>query len=280
MIRNLKKLLRTAQTCFPWLLDTKFKVMRFYRNTLGIPFENDFNALALFPEAQGALFLDVGANRGQSTDAILMKRKHIRIHLFEPNELLCERLKAAFGGNENIVVSGFGLGDENMEGILVVPVYKQWLFDGLGSFNEAEAADWLKGRIFFFKERFLTLRKSRSRIKRLDDLGLAPFFIKLDIQGYEYKALKGGQKTVTKHEPVLLIESPNDELVSYLAGLGFDFYAFDRGRFVPGIRGAPNTFFMTPKKAALVRSHIAAPRPATVTAVAGEAEVTASSICR
>jgi hypothetical protein len=204
MTRSLKKLLRTVQTCFPGLLDTKFRVMRFYRNTLGIPFENDFNALSLFPQVD----------------------------------------------------------------VLVVPVYKQWPFDGLASFNEAEAADWLKGRIFFFKERFLTLRKSRCSIKRLDDLGLAPFFIKLDVQGYEYKALQGGEKTITTHEPVLLIESPNDGLVAYLMELGFYLYAFDRGRFVPGIRGAPNTFFMTEKKAALVRNHIEKPKAATAMPVA------------
>ena len=268
MTRSLKKLLRTVQTCFPWLLDTKFRVMRFYRNTLGIPFENDFNALSLFPPVEGALFLDVGANRGQSTDAILMKRKQIKIHLFEPNELLCSKLRDIFGRNKNIVINSFGLGDENTEGVLVVPIYKRWPFDGLASFNEAEAADWLKGRIFFFKERFLTLRKSRCCIRRLDDLGLAPFFIKLDVQGYEYKALKGGEKTITTHEPVLLIESPNDRLVAYLMELGFYLYAFERGRFVPGIRGAPNTFFMTEKKAALVRNHIENPKAATAMPVA------------
>jgi FkbM family methyltransferase len=262
MMRNLKKLLRTAQTHFPWFLDAKFSAMRFYRNFLGIPFENDFNALALFPEVDGALFLDVGANRGQSTDAILMKRRHGKIHLFEPNEALCERLKGTFGNHRDIVVNGFGLGDETTEGILVVPIYRKWQFDGLGSFNEAEAGDWLKGRMYFFNERFLTLRKSRSRIKKLDDLSLAPFFIKLDVQGYEYKALKGGEKTITTHEPVLLIESPDDRLVAYLAGLGFHPYAFKRRKFIPGIRGAPNTFFMTSKKAALVRKHIFGTRAA------------------
>jgi FkbM family methyltransferase len=264
MTGNLKKLLRTVQTCFPWLLDTKFSVMRSYRNILGIPFEDDFNALALFPEMDDALFLDVGANRGQSTDAILMKRKRCKIQLFEPNDLLCARLRDAFGRNENIVINDFGLGDEATDGVLVVPIYKGWLFDGLGSFNEAEAGDWLKGRVFFFDERLLTLRKSRCRIKKLDDLGLAPFFIKLDVQGYEYKALRGGEKTIMAHEPVLLIESPDDRLVGYLAELGFQLYAFERGKFVPGIRGAPNTFFMTDEKAALVRSHITEPPESTV----------------
>src|SRR4051794_36403797 len=89
--RNAKKLLRTLQVHFPSLLDTKFRVMRFYRNALKAPFEYDFNALPLF-HADGAVFLDVGANRGQSTDAILMNLSNVRIHLFEPNELLFRKL--------------------------------------------------------------------------------------------------------------------------------------------------------------------------------------------
>jgi len=256
MIRNFKKLLRTFQTCFPGLLEAKFRLMRFYRNLLRIPFENDFNALALFPISVGAVFLDVGANRGQSTDAILMKKSGVKIHLFEPNKVLCDKLQTSFGQRANIVINNFGLGDQAAEETLVVPVYKQWLFDGLGSFHEAEARDWLRGRMFFYDDRFLTLIKSRSRIERLDDLNLSPFFIKLDVQGYEYKALKGGERTIIRHEPVLLVESPDDHLVAYLRQLGVQMYAFKRGRFFPGKRGAPNTFFMTPNRASLVRKYI------------------------
>lgn len=256
IIRNLKKLLRTVQTCFPSLLDTKFQVMRLYRNTLSIPFENDFNALPLFPDTGDMLFLDVGANRGQSTDAVLMRSKRLRIHLFEPNRVLFENLQRMFGGNERIVLNNFGLADENSEGVLFVPFYKKWMFDGLGSFNKDEAANWLKGRMFFYKDRFLTLQESRIEIKRIDDLGLAPFFVKLDIQGYEYKALRGGEQTLRAYEPVLLIESPDNRTIEYLEGLGYNYYAFKGGKFVPRVIGAPNTFFMTPKKARLVRSYI------------------------
>lgn len=250
---EMKKLLRTLQVQFPFLLETKFKLMRFIRNGLGIPFENDFHALSLFPGIDEALFLDVGANRGQSTDAILMKRKNIRIHQFEPNELLCDKLKDLFSGNERIVINNFGLGDETGEKVLFVPFYKKWMFDGLASFHEDQARNWLKGRVFFYSERFLTLHKSRSRIKRLDELGLAPFFIKLDIQGYEYRALRGGEQTIRTYEPVLLIETPDDRVIYYLKGLGYEFYAFKQGKLIPGIRGKLNTFFMTEKKSSLVR---------------------------
>jgi len=58
--------------------------------------------------------------------------------------------------------------------------------------------------------------------RRLDELGLAPFFIKLDIQGYEYRALLGGERTIRTHEPVLLIESPDEQTIEFLAKLGYD----------------------------------------------------------
>src|ERR1041384_3739354 len=107
--RNAKKLLRTLQVHFPSLLDTKFRVMRWYRNALKVPFEYDFSALPLF-HADGATFLDVGANRGQSTDAILMNLANVRIHLFEPNEMLFGKLKRMFGTDDRIVLNDFGLG--------------------------------------------------------------------------------------------------------------------------------------------------------------------------
>lgn len=230
--------------------------MRIYRNALRRPFEYDFNALSLFPADDGALFLDVGANRGQSTDAILMNRPNARIQLFEPNPLLFEKLKRMFGGNSRIAVHRVGLGDAAVEAALIVPIYNGWMFDGLGSFNRAEAAEWLRGRMFFYDEGQLELRQVKSRILRLDDLDLRPFFVKLDVQGYEFKALCGGESTLRREEPILLIESPDDRIIAYLADLGYAFYAFQRGRFVARTVGAPNTFFMTKRKADLVRQHV------------------------
>jgi FkbM family methyltransferase len=256
MNANLSKLLRTAQVEFPSLLETKFRAMRLVRNTLKVPFEYDFRALSLFPEVEGAVYLDVGANRGQSTDAILMARKNATIHQFEPNDVLVEKLRDTFGGDERIVIHDFGLGDETTQAALVVPYYKKWMFDGLGSFNPDDAASWLKDKVFFFSERALTLHESRCQIRTLDELGLAPFFMKVDVQGYEFRALKGGDQTLRAHEPVLLIESPDSGTVRYLNDLGYDPFAFEGGSFIRGRTGRPNTFFMTDQKASLVTDHI------------------------
>jgi hypothetical protein len=92
-----------------------------------------------------------------------MKRKNVRIHQFEPNKLLFEKLKGLYGRNERIMISNIGLGDEASESTLFVPFYKEWMFDGLASFNEDMARNWLKGRVFFYQERLLRLHKPRCR---------------------------------------------------------------------------------------------------------------------
>lgn len=253
---NFKKLLRTIQVNFHYLLETKFSLMRFYRSQLRIPFEADFKALSLFPDTDGALYLDIGANRGQSTDAILMQTKNSHIQMFEPNELLCKKLERQYGGNKRIGINKFGLGDKATEQDLYTPFYKKWMFDGLSSFEKVEAKDWLVDGIFFFREDCLTLQKTHCQIKTLDELGLNPFFIKIDIQGYELQAIKGGRETIKTYEPILLIEQPNGDIVNYLKDLGYDLYSFSGGRFTPGENGYPNTFFMTSGKAELVKEFI------------------------
>lgn len=257
MNAKLKKLFRTAQVNFPFLLDLKFAVVRAYRRGRRIPFEGDFRALGLFPDTAGALYLDVGANRGQSTDAILLMTRSSRIHLFEPNPLLYRKLVQLYGRNDRVVIDELGLGDETAEMTLYVPYYKRWMFDGLASFDREGAASWLKGRMFFYDDRHLSLRETRCRIRRLDEMNLSPFFIKLDIQGFEFQAIKGAERTIKTHEPVLLIESPPDpELTDYLKDLGYRQYAFEDGKFIPGGIGSHNTFFMTDEKSALVKNHI------------------------
>lgn len=256
MNENTKKMIRTLQTNFPLFLDAKFSAMRFYRNKLKIAFETDFNALSLFPDADGALYLDVGANRGQSTDAILLKTKNCLIQQFEPNQALCEKLTRQFSDNNDIILNRFGLGDRSEEQILYVPFYKEWMFDGLASFDEMEVRNWLENHILFFNEKNLSLRQLKCQTKTLDELNLKPFFIKLDIQGFEYRALRGAEQTLISYQPILLVETPSEKLINFLKNLGYEFYAFFDGKFFPGATGGQNTFFMTEAKAALVKKFI------------------------
>ena len=184
-----------------------------------------------------------------------MKAGKVQIQQFEPNPLLSEKLVKQYSHYSNIKTNPFGLGDVSTELTFYVPFYKKWMFDGLASFDQASARDWLKDRLYFYKDRHLTLREAKCQIRQLDGLGLKPFFMKLDIQGYEFAALKGSEDTLKKYEPILLIESPTDEeMLKYLSGLGYEKYAFRDGRFVKGEFGSLNTFFMTDSKAKLVQT--------------------------
>jgi FkbM family methyltransferase len=46
----------------------------------------------------------------------------------------------------------------------------------------------------------------RVEVKTLDWFDLAPDFLKIDTEGYELFVLKGGEKTLLKHKPVVIVE--------------------------------------------------------------------------
>ncbi len=249
----MEKLLRTLQSDVPFLLDAKFAARSFVGRALKRPHDADFRALSLFPDIDGALYLDVGANRGQSTEAMLMLMRRSCIWAFEPNPLLSEKLARQFGREERVVVRNFGLGDQEGTFNLFVPYYKKWMYDGLASLKREAAADWLRDRIYWYQEKHLTIREVECRIRRLDDLALSPFFIKLDVQGYELEALRGGERTLRSHEPILLIESPDDEVLKHLTARGYRPYRYEAGQLRRDAFGEVNTFFMTDGKAALLK---------------------------
>ena len=64
-------------------------------------------------------------------------------------------------------------------------------------------------------------------VKRIDDMGLNPDFVKLDVQGFEYAVLLGMLQTLRKARPVLLVETPNKATYDLLAEEGYHPRAYD-----------------------------------------------------
>ncbi len=252
----MKKLIRTLQTWFPMFREPKFSVMRFLRKILKKPFESDFMAIQYFPNLDRALFLDVGGNRGQSTDAILLYAENVLIQIFEPVKMLNDRLERRFSKKQHVQVNKFALGDRPCEQQIYIPYYRKWMFDGLTSMDKENPRLWLKEHLYNYKESLFSLEEEICEVRTLDQLDLKPFFIKLDIQGYEYQALKGGEKTIRANEPVLLIEAPDQQIIDYLSDLGYQYYAFDNGKFRARETGMLNTFFMTKAKALDIEEYI------------------------
>jgi FkbM family methyltransferase len=243
----LRKAFRSIQVFFPLLKDAKIFAQFYFNATTRRILEPDFSALSLFKWPADAVFVDIGANRGFSIQAMRLIVPHARIESFEPNPVAFHHLQKIYGGMAGVHLHGIGLSDRAMDTVLWVPVYRQWIFDGLGSLDRDEAYRWLSSdRMYFFNERHLKLRQYPCSIRTLDEFELEPVFIKIDVQGLEPEVLRGAEATLRRSQPLLMIENPESAVdVAFLKEAGYTMHAYENGRFVPGHTGKVNGFFLT-----------------------------------
>ena len=196
---------RDIQSRFPGLLDAKANVQRYLRRLHRRPFEREYAILAALRQGGGD-FVDVGANRGQSIDAIRLYHPDALIHAYEPNLSLLERLRKRYSSDCRLVLHGFGLGDEDQTQILYLPKYREFPYDGLASFERDRAGNWLSSEtVWHFNPDLLKVVDLPCEIRTLDAQGLQPSFLKIHVQGYELECLKGGEMTIAKFRPVILM---------------------------------------------------------------------------
>ncbi len=244
-----RKALRTAQVRFPSIPDRKYELQRTVRRLRRQPFERDFHVVSMLPGALAGPCLDVGANRGQSIEALQLLGVTGPITSFEPNPVLFERLQARYGADPQVTLHRLGLGAEDADLPLYVPVYGGYVFDGLASFDRSEAAEWLRDQLYFYRDDALDLQEHVCSLRRLDEFGLEPTFAKFDVQGFELLALQGAAATLRASEPILIIEWPADPVTDFLATLGYQPYTYEVDHLVPGIITGPNIVFLTERRA-------------------------------
>lgn len=248
-----QRVLRTAQTYFPALVDAKYRAQHAGRALLRRPFERDFDVLAHFRPEATADFLDIGANRGQAVQAIRFHNVDNPITCFEPSTRAFDQLVRYTRNVEHVALRAVGLGAEKAELALYTPVYRGYVFDGLASVVRSEAAEWLADRILFFDERHLEVLEDVVRIETLDEQDARPAFVKIDVQGGELAVLRGGVETIRRSRPVILLEAPEDDReVAFLRDLDYDAYRFDGRALRRGLGGTVNAFFIPPERVAQV----------------------------
>jgi FkbM family methyltransferase len=255
MIDTMKKLARTLITFFPGIKNQVYLLKRFLQSAFDVSIDEDFKAIKLFPDKPNALYLDVGGNQGAVIDTLLLKNKNCRVYSFEPNPEVYRLTSSRFKNNPRVDVFNFGLGKEEGEFKLYVPVYRGYEFDGLGSLDSNFDDVWLAESIFFFNQKFLSVHEVNCNIKRLDDLDLDPFFIKIDVEGFELEVLLGGEKTIEKSRPIMLVESveKDGKIMAFVEKFGYKIYRYWKGNFIPGEQGSPNSFLMTDDKFDLLK---------------------------
>ena len=243
MNKNVLKLFRSVQVHFPYLQDLKFDVQRTVRSVLDRTHEKEFELVNIFSHPDNCVFVDIGANRGDAIHSILMRQPESKIFAFEPNGYLATKLKRLYGKNDHVKIFNYGLGDMSSRFDLYVPFYNNYMFDGLASFKEANARDWLRNRLYSYNEKKLDIKKMPCEVRRLDEFVLKPCFIKIDVQGFEYEVLQGGLETIRSSRPVILMESPGHKELDLLYSLEYQPYILKGDKLRSGTKNY-NVFFI------------------------------------
>lgn len=243
MNKSVLKFFRSIQVHFPFLQDLKFSTQRRLRTILDHTHEKEFELIKMFSNPSNNVFVDIGANRGDAIHSILMREPDASVVAFEPNGLLASKLNRLYGKDHRVRIHNCGLGDSSNSFELYVPFYNNYMFDGLASFKEKNARDWLKGRIYGYTENLLRIQKMRCEVKKLDDFNLRPCFIKIDVQGFEYEVLLGAMQTIKTARPVILMESPAHKELDLLYSLEYQPFVLKNQRLLPGTKNY-NVFFI------------------------------------
>jgi len=219
----------------------------------GLPHEADFRAFRHFANRAG-LFLDIGANSGESVLSFRLFNSRAPILSIEPNPYHVpdlEYLKERIDGFDYLLCAA---GERNDRETLFVPVYRDLPLTGEASFHREQAIGnyWMQEQVGADAGGMIRLVEVPVDVRRMDDLSLRPAFVKIDVQGSESRVVEGLRATLASSQPILLLErSGCDEvLVATLLELGYRAFVYLplADRFVPYESQAVQNLFFFPLK--------------------------------
>lgn len=243
---TLRKALRTAQNLFPWAGEAKNIAYHFARTRLGTVHDSSFRALALLPRRERELFLDIGGNRGQSIIAMRRFRPGVPIVSFEPNPAMFAWLQRRFGRLPGLELRRLALGARPGSVTLHIPSYGGFEYDGLATTEASKARAFFSDEtLYFYDPDKVSVATHCVPQVTLDSLGLAPSFVKIDVEGGELAVLRGATETLRRHRPVLMLERwyADAGIAPLLGRLGYREVTPSADGFVPGTSDGLNAFW-------------------------------------
>lgn len=250
---HLKKALRALQVMIPGLQEARIAAHRKALNVLGRTWRPDVGALR-FLDIKKPVIVDVGANRGFSIDAFLMLKPEGQIIAFEPLPTLAAALSARYRMFANVTIHRCGLGSAAEEMTIYIPIYRGCMLDSLASLDYDAAATWVNpDRFYFFNSNKLRIEEDRVKISRLDDFTIEPDIIKILAQGHELSIIRGGEATIRRCQPAIIVPARIPEIDTCLKDLGYLRYAFQGARLLHEGEGHTSSWYLRPKHLELFR---------------------------
>ncbi len=194
-------------------------------NVFGVYEKKELDSLLQFLKPLHSFFknkiaLDVGANIGNHT--IYFSDFFAQVWSFEPNKSTFKLLQFNLEYLDNATPYDFGLGDVvgNYE------IHENLINIGNSSIVEPNKAD-------------ASYTTSSVRVECLDNLKFDDkeiAFIKIDVEGFEQNVIRGGAKTIAKHQPLIIFEQHKTEFkgattdsISLLNAMGYKFCWIEQG---------------------------------------------------
>jgi FkbM family methyltransferase len=143
--------------------------------------------------------IDIGANRGDVTAEILGSGAR-KVYCIEAGHVNSEALRTRFAGDTRVTIYETGVSDEKTT-LKNVTWLNAWVLgdpDKMGLPVSPGACD-VEG----YKRVDIEMDTIDNLFK---DLTEPVGFIKIDVDGYDYKALKGGLTLIKKDRPIIFIE--------------------------------------------------------------------------
>jgi len=161
---------------------------------------------ALITETPEAIFMDIGANVGHHS--IFLSKFASQVLAFEPYPKVNMQFKQQIAHNNisNIQIFEIGLSDRRETLNYYAPTGNN---EGIGSFDESSIG---KGNTSYGK---LELREGDQVIE--SDSWKNIKLIKIDVEGFEKKVIKGLKRTIEEERPVIVCEITYGQQLSFVS---------------------------------------------------------------
>lgn len=193
------------------------------RFVAGRPHEEDFEYLRDNPH--DGLLLDVGANNGVSALSLRSVDRRSPILSIEPSVLVARELRLIGRVVRRFEFRTVAAGAERGELALYTPFYRGTALTGEARTSEPEPSDvyWFNRYVPRPRAADFSVHRQQVQVLPLDDLGVDPVFVKIDVEVGELDVLRGLSATLTRCRPTIMIEqSAEFEAVSaFLRPFGY-----------------------------------------------------------
>ena len=176
-------------------IDSFFNIIsKFHHNRISLYSKNlDFNNL-----------IDIGTHKGEFLESFLKIKKIKKFYCFEPQKKIYDNLKKRFIKEKKIKLYNYALGDTCLNKKIYINNLTST--STLSKFNHRSKylkfKNFLTGTDLKNQKSYFVNQKTIDKVFK--KISLKKTFVKIDVEGYEYKVLVGAQKKINQLTYILV----------------------------------------------------------------------------